>query len=112
MANGIETSHLLRLWHIMKVNIVMNDGNTMYFSCIPRWFKTPRRKGDNSTGQSALPIFFMKEFNGTFEDMCCINIALLFDPTIKIVGCPLCANEVPGFKKPFFRQRMLLSFGQ
>ncbi len=43
--------------------------------------------------------FYLKEFNGTFKDNCCINMALFFDPTKMIVGRPLCANEVPGFSK-------------
>ena len=49
--------------------------------------------------------FYVKEFNGTFEDMHCINMALLFDPTIMIVGRPLCANEVPGFSKSISRTK-------
>ena len=49
------------------------------------------------TKQSAA--FYVKEFNGMLEDMCCINMALLFDAAIMIVGRPLCANEVPGFSK-------------
>jgi hypothetical protein len=43
--------------------------------------------------------FYVKGFNVTFKDMCCIDMALLFDPTTMIVGHPLCANEVPGFSK-------------
>jgi hypothetical protein len=44
--------------------------------------------------------FHVKEFNGMFKDMHCINMVLLFDPKIMIVRCPLRANEqVPGFSK-------------
>jgi len=32
-------------------------------------------------------------------------MALLFDPTIMIVGRPLCANEVPGFSKSISRTK-------
>jgi hypothetical protein len=50
-------------------------------------------------GISIADSFYIKEFNGMFEDMCCINTALRFDPTIVIVGHPLYTNEVPGFSK-------------
>ncbi len=49
--------------------------------------------------------FYVKEFYGTFEAMCCINMALLFDATIVIVGHPLCANEVPGFSRTISRTK-------
>ena len=49
--------------------------------------------------------FYVKEFNGKFEDMRCIDMALLLDPTIMIVRRPLCANEVPGFSKTISRTK-------
>jgi hypothetical protein len=49
--------------------------------------------------------FYVEEFNGTFKDMLCINMSLLFDPTIVIVGHPLRANEVPGFSKSISRTK-------
>jgi hypothetical protein len=79
--------------------LVKNNGNTLKFSCIPRLFESPRRKEKIQLGNQPCQYFFCIEFNGLFKDMHCIDMALLFDPTIMIVGRPLCANEVAGFCK-------------